>query len=62
MKRHYLFYSENKMKGNYKMFSLLPAITICRDTQCLDLGYSSWEFYFEWLWFQLEFHIEKENK
>jgi len=51
------------MKGKYKMFSLIPAITICRDTQALkDLGYSSWEFYFEWLWFQLEFHIESEQE
>lgn len=61
-KTEYNFYYENKTKGKYKIFGLLPSITICRDTQCLDdFGYSAWEFYFEWLWFQASFHIETEN-
>ena len=62
-KRHYGFYTENKMKGKYKMFALIPTIVICRDTQCpWDLGWSAWEFYFEWLWFQFSFQIETESK
>lgn len=61
-KRHYGFYAENKMKGKYKTFALIPAITICRDTQVLkDFGWSAWEFYFEWMWFQFSFKIETER-
>lgn len=61
-KRHYAFYYENKMNGKYKMFALFPAVTICRDTQALkDFGWSSWEFYFEWMWFQFSFQIETQD-
>lgn len=61
-KTKYTFHYENKTKGKYKIFGLLPAISIVRDTQCLkDFGFSAWEFYFEWLWFQLSFSIETEN-
>jgi hypothetical protein len=61
-KRTYYINAVNKMKGKYKMFALFPALTICRDTQALELGYTSWELYLEWLWFQLEFMIETEEE
>ena len=61
--RKYEFYYENKIKGKYKIFGILPAINIVKDTQMLkDCGISSWEFYFEWLWFQVSFSIDTIHK
>lgn len=54
------FDAQNRMKGNYKQFSLLPSLTICRDTQCKDMGFTSWELHFEWLWFLISFELENE--
>lgn len=61
-KRYYNIYIENTMKGKYKIFTLTPAFSIARDTQCLnDLGWSGWQFYFEWLFFQISYCIETED-
>lgn len=56
----YTFYYENKTKGNYKIFGLLPALSVVRDTQLINEGYSAWEFYFEWLFFQISLHIQTQ--
>ena len=54
--------TQNNMKGKYKAFCILPSISVIRDTQCEDLGYTSWDFYFEWLWFNVCYEIETEFK
>ena len=57
------FYAENKMRGKYKIFYILPAISIARDTQSLrHFGCSSWEIYFEWLWFMISIHRDKDER
>lgn len=63
MKRtNYIFDFTNTMKGKYKMFSLFPSLTVCRDTTCADLGVTAVEFYFEWFCFQVEFTIETTDE
>ena len=62
--RRLVFYSscENKMKGSYKIFQFTPGLSVVYNTQNSDFGSFSWEFYFEWLWFQLSFEIEFVKK
>lgn len=54
------YYYTNRFKSQYKVFAVIPALGIIRDTQAKDLGYSSWNIYFEWLWFAISLDIDTE--
>lgn len=56
------FSASNRLKGRYKIFCLTPSISICRDEQCKDFGFTGWQLYFEWLWFQVSLEVVFEKK
>lgn len=62
-KTAYSFHYENLLgsrHNRYKVLYILPTFAIARDTQGLkEFGISSWEFYFEFLWFQVSLDVEK---
>jgi hypothetical protein len=52
------FHIEYLFQGKYKIFHILPALSIVRNTQLVTFdGEHSWEFYFEWLGFLIAFEI-----
>jgi hypothetical protein len=66
------FNYENRIQGNYKIFSFIPNIGFILDIQCKDdyvknhkvymKGCIVYSLYFEWLIFYLNIELHLENK
>lgn len=62
MSKHRIYTGyDNRLVGHFKTLALTPSISISRDTQGIDLGFTSWGISFEWLWLYCYMEFQKER-